>query len=839
MLSEAFVLAFWRIAAWVFAFFGLWLFEIPQGFGVWISGFVALAFFGGLGFFLYKDLKLFHLPRSWNILRRIEIDSSVKHRPLSGQREKLVQLYSEDARVLWEKNKRSLNGYLSFLKRPKTKGLRQSRDRFGLGFAAFVFFGFGIIAAGSGWQERIQQGLIPVSFSVPGRVQAIRVTIVAPDYTNLAPLYLGQDESGATLEIPQGSKVKTLVQGGWGAPKLVMNDRDYDLASEDQKIYTSENNVPDIAQNEDEEFSGSISVRQLMHPKASWRYKTVPDLPPEIRKSEQGAEGESYDVITETMIRIPMIVKDDYSVESVEIMMDLDPEVEQAPLGEKMAELRSVMSPSGENYEISPVVDYSAHTWAGLPVVFRVTARDHLGQTAELEPISMVLPEKTFRHPVAKRLIAMRKELAWTPTMETQEMASEVEEILFKPSSFHEDLGVFLALRSASSRLYWHKPEVENTKSVIALLWDIAVAIEDGNLSIAMRKLRDAQNSLERALRDPDMSQDEISELMSEMRQAMANYMNEMSRELQKQMESGEQNSVISPEMLGQIIDPGSMASFLDQLEQEMREGNMDKVQEMLSELSEMMDGMSSQMAEMPEDMQMMEDGVNELQELIERQEALLDQTQGQVEKVRTPQDFGTIIPLDEEFLKQFGIENMPPAPDGEATPEVNTAQNKSEQEALRLILGQLMLDAAEVLEEIPENMGLAEQEMRLSSARLGENKPAGSVPHQEEAIRQLKEAQQKLSQKFMARMQQMVGFSLSGRSFGMRPGMMKQDPLGRPYGGEEQDGGMYPGSKVKLPNDAEKKRALEILRELRRRSSERDRPQGELEYYRRLLKQF
>jgi hypothetical protein len=179
-------------------------------------------------------------------------------------------------------------------------------------------------------------------------------------------------------------------------------------------------------------------------------------------------------------------------------------------------------------------------------------------------------------------------------------------------------------------------------------------------------------------------------------------------------------------------------------------------------------------------------------------------------------------------------MDDMPPAPEAPAEPPsivMNTSQHRTEQEALRIMLGTLMQEAGEVLVEIPENMGLAEQEMRGSSAALGENNPAGSIPHQEKALEHLQQAQKQLSQQFAARLQQMTGLSMMG-------GGMKFDPLGRPYGGDGKRNGLF-GSPVKIPDEAERKKAQEILKLLRRRSGELERPDEELDYYKRLLRQF
>ena len=61
------------------------------------------------------------------------------------------------------------------------------------------------------------------------------------------------------------------------------------------------------------------------------------------------------------------------------------------------------------------------------------------------------------------------------------------------------------------------------------------------------------------------------------------------------------------------------------------------------------------------------------------------------------------------------------------------------------------------------------------------------------------------------------------------------EDPLGRQNGGN----GPSFGSETKLPDKSQMERARNILKELRRRAEERGRPQQELDYIDRLLRQF
>src|SRR4029453_11943389 len=59
--------------------------------------------------------------------------------------------------------------------------------------------------------------------------------------------------------------------------------------------------------------------------------------------------------------------------------------------------------------------DLTPHPWAGLPVEIRLTAKDALGQTTATEPVQIVLPERDFRHPVARAIIEQRKRLILEP----------------------------------------------------------------------------------------------------------------------------------------------------------------------------------------------------------------------------------------------------------------------------------------------------------------------------------------------------------------------------------------------------------------------------------------
>ncbi len=822
----------WRIATWLLFFCGLWLFELPQLFGLWSAIPVLLIFVFGIFYFLKQDVGNFHLPCTKELEQRIETDTHLPHRPLESLKDSLANPEKIQTHALWQSRQERLPALLSRLKIAPPKAMIAGKDPYGLRMIALIFFACGILIAGPQSLERLNQGLMPVDFTSGKATKSSDFTfwITPPEYTGLPQIVLNgqaQDEP-ETLRIAQGSILKLSLQGRFGAPALFIDNTPYKLTRIEKHNFLLEMEIKP---------GSSLRLRHLFLTRAQWDFEFISDHSPQIT---QAGEPEA---LPEGGLRFPLTLYDDYGVQDLSVTMKLDEIVEDAPLGEPIIKTRSVMSGAASTFEIQPVYDFTAHSWAGLPVTFTFEAYDHNGQSARLEPIKTILPERIFTHPVAQKLIVLRKKLIWSPKNDYEALARDIEALLMRPVDFEDDKIAFLAMRAAASRLLWSPPTLETSKSVVVLLWDTALRLEDGNLSLAARDLREAQMALEEALKNPEMSEAEISQLMRNLREAMAEYFMELQREMQKQKSEGQIPPMVSPDMLSQMIDPDALRAFLDQMESAMRSGERSSAQEMLSRLQRLLDMMNPSLsAPMPPDIQMMSKGINELQELIERQEDLLTQTRAQMQNFSSIKDiirnYGIVLPENKRAMDMLELESMPPAPSLKrntplTAPKINTQPNKVEQEALRYILGQLMLDADKILDNIPKDMGLAEQEMRGSATALDKNEPQTSVSHQEKVLEHLKKAQEDLTQQMIARMEKMTGMMISG-SRGMRT-----DPLGRPYGDQDGNNSMFPGSKVKIPDEAEHKQAQEILKLLRKRSGEFKRPSGELDYYRRLLRQF
>lgn len=815
----------WRVFFWALFFAGIWLLQLPSIMGPWGETCALIIFLSVLAYFVKQDLWALSLPKKEDIDRRLEEDSHLIHRPLSLISEKLSNPKKIETRIIWSQRELTVLSAIKRLKLSFPRPYLAYKDPLAFRSIAILVFIIGIICAGSSWHQRLLYGLFPYSISwTQDKTEKVMIWIEPPEYTHFNQIILNQDtENDTILSVPQDSHIKVRVTGGLGTPKLVMGDVSLPMSLLGKKTYGVETKILDAE---------LLEVKQSLLSLYKTQYQIRPNNLPQLLL-EQGPTS-----IDKGQLQFLLKASDDYGVKDLYMNLRLSEIVEEKPLGTEQHDIRAVMSPPGKELELQPVYDLAWHPWAGLPVQIDLYVDDHTDLKSEFITLDLVLPERHFEHPTAQGLIAIRKDLAWNTHAASRAAAVELENLLNYPQTFQEDLVVFLSIRSMSSRLRYDA-DIATISAVISQLWDTALRIEEGNLSIAARNLREIQRRLEQALNDPNISDEELAEILQDMKEAMAEYFTELGREMQKRLEQGEAIPFIPNEMLSQGLSPDDLSSFLDQLQSEALNGSKDSAREMLSQLQRLMDTLNPSLSmQLPEDMQFMMSGINELQQLIEKQEELLGQTIDQAQKIEdTNQDYGTPIPYEKDIFENWGSGDMPPTPEPEQSDnkenssQVDTQGHKVEQDALRYILGQLMLDAHEKLDEIPENMEEAEQAMRESANKLELNQPDLSIPHQEEALEHLRQSMDQMNQQLIARMESLRIMSL-GNSSG------QVDPLGRPFS-EGENQGWWPGSKVKIPDEAEKKRIQEILKELREKSGQRDRPDYELEYYNRLLKQF
>jgi hypothetical protein len=416
------------------------------------------------------------------------------------------------------------------------------------------------------------------------------------------------------------------------------------------------------------------------------------------------------------------------------------------------------------------------------------------------EPIEMILPERIFNHPVARAIIEQRKLLTQDPSKRGR-VARALDALSARPEHFFDDTVVFMALRSARWRLV-HDQEATAIAEIQQLLWDTALRIEDGNLSLAERDLRAAQQALMEALAN-DAPDAELERLMDALQEAMDRFLQALAERALEQAERGELQE-LDPNML--TLESEDLRRLMEQARELARSGAREAARQLLAQLQEMLENLRAglMMANPRSGENSPQGALRDLGELMRRQQQLLDQTFRDSRRAQ-----GT-------------------------RPEGGDPAMAGRQESLRRRLGELMRRLGEGQGQIPDPLGRAERSMLEARRALQQGRPGSAVGPQTNALEEMRAGAQAMIEQMMEQM----GAARDGRDGRGRFGPLNQDPLGRAFSDDERDGGIT-GGDVEIPDKAALERAREILNELYRRAGQSRRPKPELEYIDRLLRRF
>ncbi len=327
--------------------------------------------------------------------------------------------------------------------------------------------------------------------------------------------------------------------------------------------------------------SATLAIGGLLASVKSWPLTVVPDHPPTI------AFIGPVEVSHRAVMLFKYKVDDDYGVSSAEAHVDRAVETHEGRASEPPLQIGKppvfplslprapVKTAEGKTYK-----DLTAHPWAGLPVVITLAAKDEAGHVGYSAPRGIILPERKFTKPLAKAVIDQRRSLVENP-VDTARIASNINALGISAEDEGTAATIYLGLRSSYWRLR-HSPTIEDVESVVDQLWDVAVRIEDGNLSSAERDLRAAQERLKDAI-ERGASQEEIQKLMSELRQALNNYLQAL-----RQQQGKSNNAAMSPN--AKTISPQDLQQLLDKIERLAKAGSADAAAQMMNELRDILE---------------------------------------------------------------------------------------------------------------------------------------------------------------------------------------------------------------------------------------------------------
>ncbi len=468
--------------------------------------------------------------------------------------------------------------------------------------------------------------------------------------------------------------------------------------------------------------------------------------------------------------------------------------------------------------------DLTEHPWAGANVAVTLVARDEAGNEGRSAPREFQLPQRIFVKPIARALVEQRRILALDANDKPLVMTA-LDTLTIAPEKFTPDLGVYLGLRSIYYDLRNARSD-DALREVAARMWQMALQIEDGNVSQAEQALRQAQDALRQAL-ERGASDEELKKLMDNLRAAMNKFLQALAEEMRK-----------NPQALSRPLDRNTrtlsqqdLKSMMDRLEQMARSGNKDAAKQLLDQLQAMLENLQTARPGAPgeEGDDEMNSALDELSDMIRKQQQLRDKTfkQGQDmnrDRQRGQQGQPRLGDLRQdqqglkdrlnkllEQLRQRGLGNPQQGQNGQSQQGQNGQKGPGE-------MGQL---------------GDAGKAMGEAEGDLGDGDTEGAVGNQGRALEAMRKGAQGLAQQ-MQQQGRGQGPGRPGRN-GRQRADQNTDPLGRPLRGREYGDDVT----VKVPGEIDAQRARRILEELRKRYGESGRPQLELDYIERLLKDF
>ena len=472
------------------------------------------------------------------------------------------------------------------------------------------------------------------------------------------------------------------------------------------------------------------------------------------------------------------------------------------------------------------IKDFSDHPWAGADVTMTLVAHDEAGNEGHSQPVALRLPQRLFVKPVAKSLIELRRDLALDANARDRVLIA-LDALAIAPEQFTPEASVYLGLRS----LYWNLAQAktdDDLRDVVGRLWSMATEIEDGNVSDAELALRQAQDALRQAL-ERGASDEEIKKLTEQLRAALDKFLQALAQELRKHPEMARR-----ADPNGRYLRSQDLKNMIDRMEQMARSGSKDAARQLLDQLQQMLENL--QMARPGQGMDNDSDDdamsmLDDLGKMLRDQQQLRDRTFKQGQDQRRQQ------------RGQRGQQGQQGQQGDQGNQIGDLRQN---QQALRDQMKKLLEemkrrglnpgqkgDQGSDLDEL----GRAGDAMGEAEEALGDGNSDGAVDAQGRAIESMRRGAQALAQAM-----QQQGFAF-GPGPGGQPGRgqnradAQTDPLGREMR-RPQGNDMF-GEGVKVPGEIDVQRARRILEELRRRLADPARPQLELDYIERLLKDY
>lgn len=808
------VVGLFLVASWM----GLWL-ALP-----FIARAAGLAMFALLAVAALLPLLRFRWPTRDEGLGRLDRGTGIRHRPATALTDTLK---SQDpvALALWQAQRERT---LASVKRIRA-GLPSPRlaihDPWALRALVVMLLVATYIAAGEDRAARLAAAFDWNGALAPANIR-VDAWVTPPPYTGRPPVILtaardtAPTADAAVLPVPAGSTL--LVRSSGGNIDVAVTGGVTEVApKEDAPKGTNERHFTIAG-------DGTAQVRAPAG-QPQWKFAATPDRAPTItlaKDPERQARGS---------LQLVYKIEDDYGVSEAGAQFAVRPtdivKDTPRPLFEPPQFALSLPNARTRNGVGQTVKDLSEDPYAGADMTLTLTAKDEAGNEGKSEPFNLRLPERLFTKPLARALIEQRRILALDANQNSQ-VFTALDALLIAPELFTPEAGQYLGLTSVTRQLEAARNDAQ-LREVVASLWALAVTIEDGDITDVDKALRAAQDALKQAL-ERGASDEEIKKLTENLRAALDNFM----RQLAEQMRN-------NPQQLARPLDPNTrvmrqqdLNNMIERMERLSRSGDKDAARQLLEQLQQMLENLQMAQPGQGSDSDDQQ-ALNELGDMIRKQQQLRDKTFKQGQDSRRDRSRGKQGDQSMNDLQQ----DQQALRDRLKQLQEQLAKRGMGQQGQRGQKGQQGQQGQQGQGQQGQGddgdgengLGEADTAMGDAGGRLGEGNADGAVDSQGRALEALRKGAQNLAQSMQQGDDQGQGDGPGQRPGRQQSGANRTDPLGRPLHGREFGDDLT----VKIPGEIDVQRVRRILEELRRRLGESSRPQIELDYIERLLKDY
>ncbi|MGU3450108.1 TIGR02302 family protein [Methylobacterium sp. 391_Methyba4] len=768
-------------------------------------------------------------------------DPALRHGPASAAQDSLaVGAADPGSRTLWELHQRRAAQAVSALRVGLPRPGMVRHDPFALRAGLVVAAIASLFVAGPEWRQRLGAAFDwqePAAQSPNFRVDG---WIDPPLYTRLPPLLIAMDGSDQRLRAPVNAQLIVRIAGqGKAASETTLTPNAGLVPVPGQEAR------PDLREERYRIVGGAELTIVTPAGRQRLTVDAIPDRPPEVT-AVGGPE-----VNGRGTFNLTYRAKDDYGLSSAEAVIE--------PLKSARALVPvphiNLALPGDANGEsdTKTLVDLTDSPWSGARVRYRIVVKDEAGQEGRTPDAEIVLPARPFREPLARALAEERRRLVTAPDTDRRWVQGALDALLVAPDTYTPQPAIFLGLRTATERLRRARTDADLI-AVADLLWEMALKIEDGDLSDAEKQLRQAQDRLKEAM-ERNAPDDEIKRLTQDLKQALDKFLSEMAqkqgREPREQSDRGQNNAQ------SKTVTPEDLDKMIQDMAEAMKRGDTAEAQRLMEQLRNILENLQTAERGSRSDQasREMQKQMRDLDAMSREQQGLRDETfkdgeeprGGQRQQNRGQPQQGQRGQQGQRQPGQQGQGQQGQGQQGQGQ-QGQGQQGQGQQQGQKGDVGERQQALRQRLEDLQQRMkengmrgeqGLADAEeaMREAENALKDGDSSGAVDAQGRALDGLKRGADGMAQQ----MQDMAeGQGEGQQDGGQQPGQQGQagarddDPLGRPTRGRDMSDGRV---RVPTADESAVQRARRIMEELRRKLGDPTRPREELDYFERLLR--